>query len=68
MSAHWGVADPAAAEGDDVQIMAAFRKACRELENQIKIFTSLPLKELDRVSLKKHLDDIGASRLPEGEE
>ncbi len=68
MSAHWGVEDPAAAEGDDVEIMSAFRKVCRELENRIKIFTSLPLNELDRVSLKKHLDEIGVSRLSDHEE
>jgi arsenate reductase len=59
MSAHWGVADPAAVEGDDTQKMLAFRKALLELENRIKIFMSLPLKSLDRIKLKSKLDEIG---------
>jgi arsenate reductase len=42
ITAHWGVADPAAAEGDDAIKMLAFRQAFRELENRIKIFVSLP--------------------------
>ncbi|MDQ5908596.1 MAG: hypothetical protein QG599_688 [Pseudomonadota bacterium] len=59
MSAHWGVDDPAAAEGDDAQKMLAFRKALRELENRIKIFINLPISSLDRIKLKSRLDEIG---------
>lgn len=59
MTAHWGVADPAAVEGDDLDKINAFRKAFRELENRIKIFTSLRLDQLDKAHLQKHLDDIG---------
>jgi protein-tyrosine-phosphatase len=59
MTAHWGVADPAAVEGPDMQKWMAFREAFRVLENRIKIFTSLPLASLDRIKLKEHLDAIG---------
>ena len=59
MSAHWGVADPAAVEGDLKTQMLAFRKALNELENRIKIFQSLPIRSLDKLRLQKHLDDIG---------
>ena len=61
MTAHWGVADPAAAEGSDTDKWLAFRQAFRELESRIKIFTSLPIKSLDRVKLQEHLREIGQS-------
>ena len=63
MSAHWGVEDPAAAEGDDAQKMLAFRKALRELENRIKIFMSLPIRSLDKIKLQARLDEIGQTVL-----
>ena len=63
MTAHWGVADPAAAEGDDAIKMLAFRQAFRELENRIKIFASLPFQSLDKIRLKNKLDEIGKTRL-----
>jgi arsenate reductase len=59
MTAHWGVADPAAVEGDEVSRINAFRTALRELENRIKIFVSLPLASLDRLKLQQKLDEIG---------
>jgi len=59
MTAHWGVADPAAVEGDDVTRIQAFRTALRELESRIKIFTSLPIGSLDSLRLKQELDAIG---------
>ena len=65
MTAHWGIEDPAAAEGaEDVQ-MRAFRKAFRELDARIKIFTSLRLELLDRLSLQKQLDAIGRAEDPQ---
>jgi protein-tyrosine-phosphatase len=63
MTAHWGVRDPAVAEGTDTQRWVAFRTAFRELENRIKIFTSLPIQALDRVKLQEQLDAIGNSRV-----
>ena len=65
MTAHWGVEDPAAVAGSDTDKINAFRTAFRELENRIKIFTSLPLEQLDKVRLQKQLDDIGKRRIHE---
>jgi len=62
MSAHWGVADPAAVEGSETDQWLAFRQAFRELEARIKIFTSLPIQSLDRVKLQARLHEIGKSR------
>lgn len=63
MTAHWGVEDPAAVEGSDVDKWLAFRQAFSQLENRIKIFASLPLATLDRIKLQEHLDAIGKTRM-----
>jgi arsenate reductase len=55
-------ADPAAVEGPDARRWLAFRQAFRELENRIKIFTSLPIRSLDRLKLQERLDAIGRAR------
>ena len=65
MTAHWGVPDPAAVEGDEVTRMMAFRQAFRELQNRIQIFVSLPLNSLDRLKLQRQLDEIGRARVGE---
>jgi protein-tyrosine-phosphatase len=65
MTAHWGVPDPVAAQGDEVTRMDAFRTAFRELENRIKIFVSLPFDSLDSLRLQQELDAIGRSSLDE---
>ena len=59
MTAHWGVPDPAEAEGTDAERHLAFADTYRMLNNRISIFTSLPLRSLDRLSLQKRLDEIG---------
>jgi arsenate reductase len=59
MTAHWGIEDPAAAEGGDVMQVRAFNRAFRELDARIKIFTSLRLEMLDRLALQRQLDAIG---------
>jgi protein-tyrosine-phosphatase len=59
MTAHWGVNDPAAAEGTDAEKRKAFFRAYTELSARINLFMSLPLDKLDRLALKKKLDDIG---------
>jgi arsenate reductase (thioredoxin) len=61
MTAHWGLPDPAAAEGTEAEKHFAFADAYRMLLNRISIFTSLPMKSLDRLSLQKQLDEIGRS-------
>ena len=63
MTAHWGVADPARVTGPETQQWLAFRQAFRELENRIKIFTSLPIRTLDRLKLQERLDAIGRARV-----
>jgi protein-tyrosine-phosphatase len=59
MTAHWGVPDPAAAEGHETKIAQAFRDAFIALQRRIELFANLPVASLDRMSLKKHLDAIG---------
>ena len=62
MTAHWGVPDPAAAEGTDVVRRLAFADTFRMLNNRVSIFTSLPMTSLDRMSLQKRLKEIGQRR------
>lgn len=62
MTAHWGVPDPALAEGSDGEKHAAFLEIYRMLSNRISIFTNLPLASLDKLSLQRRLDDIGRQR------
>jgi len=59
MTAHWGVPDPAAAEGSPAEIALAFKDAYRMLNQRIGIFTSLPLRSLDQLSLQQKLREIG---------
>ena len=61
MTAHWGVPDPAAVEGSDEDKRKAFGEASRTLLNRIRIFASLPLSKLDRLSLQRKLDELGKS-------
>ena len=59
MTAHWGVPDPAEANGNPAEIALAFKDAYRMLHQRIGIFTSLPLRSLDQLSLQKKLREIG---------
>lgn len=59
VTAHWGVADPAAVGGSDVNRAHAFRETLRQLSNRIRVFTALPIEKLDHLTLKEHVDDIG---------
>ncbi len=59
MTAHWGLPDPAAAEGNEAVKHLAFADAFRMLNNRIGIFTALPFRSLDRLSLQNRLDAIG---------
>jgi arsenate reductase len=59
MTAHWGVADPAAVEGDRLTRLAAFVTAFRELQSRISIFVNLPFDSLDSLRLQEKLDEIG---------
>ena len=59
MTAHWGIEDPAAAEGTDIQKEAAFVTAFRYLKNRISVFVNLPLSSIDTLSLGTKLREIG---------
>jgi len=59
MTAHWGIEDPAAVEGTDIQKQAAFVAAFRYLRNRISVFAALPVASLDKASLKAKLIEIG---------
>jgi arsenate reductase (thioredoxin) len=59
MTAHWGVPDPDKATGTHAEIGLAFAEAFRMLATRIGIFTNLPMAKLDKLSLQKHLHDIG---------
>jgi arsenate reductase len=61
MTAHWGIADPAAAEGSDADKAFAFQKALKELEIRIKLFVALPIESLDPLTLREKLRSIGHS-------
>jgi arsenate reductase len=59
MTAHWGIADPAAVTGTEEEKRHAFFTAFRELSQRIRIFTSLPIRSLDEIKLQDRLDAIG---------
>jgi arsenate reductase len=59
MTAHWGLPDPAAAEGTEVEQRLAFADTMRMLSHRIGIFVSLPFDSLSKLSLKAKLDEIG---------
>ena len=59
VTAHWGVEDPAAINGTDDQKRKAFMKAFTELSTRINLLLALPVEKLDRLVLKKKLDEIG---------
>ena len=59
ITAHWGVPDPAAVEGDESARRRAFLTAWTQLSSRIRIFTSLPIPALDRLTLQGRLDNIG---------
>lgn len=63
MTAHWGIADPAAATGPEKERRAAFRTAFSELDSRIKLFASLPIQALDRTKLQERLNAIGRGKL-----
>lgn len=59
VTAHWGVPDPAAAEGTDAEIARAFADTYRRMEGRIGLFLRLPLASLDESTLKERMAEIG---------
>ncbi len=60
MTAHWGIPDPAAAEGSDDDKRRAFFLAYNQLSTRLSLFVNLPLDRLDKMTLQQQLKDIGA--------
>jgi len=59
MTAHWGVPDPAAVQGEANEIDRGFRDAFFILDRRIGLFLALPLATIDRLALKEEVDRIG---------
>jgi arsenate reductase len=59
MTAHWGIEDPAAIEGSDIEKARAFNTAFRYLRNRIGAFLNLPHETIDRMALGSRLRAIG---------
>jgi arsenate reductase len=64
MSAHWGLPDPAAAEGNEAEKRLAFADTYRMLRNRISIFVNLPFASIDRLALEQRLREIGQDSTP----
>ena len=62
ITAPWGVADPAAADGSEAERMLAFRQAFRMLENRIKLLVALPIASLSKFALTRKVEEIGRIR------
>ncbi len=58
-TAHWGIADPAAVEGSDIEKERAFVEAFRLMKNRISVFIALPIATLDKLTLDARLREIG---------
>lgn len=63
VTAHWGVPDPASVEGTEAEKRRAFRVAYQALETRIKLLTALRLEALDRLAIKREVDEIGHLRV-----
>jgi arsenate reductase (thioredoxin) len=59
MTAHWGVPDPSAVQGDDEQRAKAFWNAATMLKRRIDLMLALPLASLDRLALQREVREIG---------
>jgi len=59
MTAHWGIPDPAAVEGTEVEKRLAFADALRMLTTRINVLVALPLRSLSALTLQKQLNEIG---------
>ena len=58
-TAHWGIEDPAAVDGSDIDRERAFVQAFKYLRNRIAAFLALPVASLDQDALAHHLKEIG---------
>jgi len=61
VTAHWGIPDPAAVEGTELEKQSAFSQAYKSMDRRIKLFLSLPMASIDQLRIKERLDAIGRS-------
>jgi arsenate reductase len=61
ITAHWGIADPAAVTGSEADKRKAFEDAHRILDRRISLFVSLPVHSLERLTLQQRVSEIGRS-------
>jgi arsenate reductase len=59
ITAHWGIEDPAAVDGSDIEKERAFVTAFRYLRNRISLLVNLPTTSLNRLALTARLQEIG---------
>lgn len=59
MTAHWGVDDPAAVEGDERTRRHAYMKAFAELRRRTELLVALPMDKLDRLVAEQQIRKIG---------
>jgi arsenate reductase len=64
-TAHWGMPDPAAVQGFDIEKKSAFNQAFKSMDTRIKLFLSLPIASLDQLSIKQDMAAIGKTSLAE---
>ena len=60
ITAHWGIPDPAAVEGNENERKRAFRNAYHQLDARIRLLIALPIDKLDRMALQRRADEIGS--------
>ena len=61
MTAHWGIPDPAVAQGSPAEIERAYSQAFQALDRRISLFLCLPLATIDTFALQEKLNEIGKS-------
>jgi len=61
ITAHWGIPDPAAIDGTEMEKKIAFSQAFKAMERRIKLFLSLPIAGIDQIRMKQQIDAIGQS-------
>jgi arsenate reductase (thioredoxin) len=59
ITAHWGIPDPAAVEGTEIDEKFAFSQAYKAMDRRIKLFLSLPISSIDQLRIKDRMDAIG---------
>ena len=61
VTAHWGIPDPAAVEGTELEKKFAFSQAYKSMDRRIQLFLNLPMTSIDQLRLKEQMDAIGRS-------